>query len=313
MLAPIVVFAYDRMEHLKQTIHSLELCSLSEESVLFVFSDGPQNENKIEKVEQVRNFLHDYEKRSKFAHVTIVESTVNKGLAKNIIEGVTNIINEYGKVIVVEDDVTVAPYFLNYMNGALDYYYDKADVFSIGGLTLPMNHLDNYHYDVIKTQRVTSICWAIWKNRWDTINWDMPDYMKFRFHIERRRKFNRWGRDRSNMLDDQMNGRINSWAIRFDYYMWKNNQYNIIPKKTLANHEGYDGSGTHSNDANKVQGLNEKLNLALWDDCKDIEYCDVPCTEGIRLEYIKNYSANRIQNFKRFWGNILYSIRYKCF
>ncbi len=309
MLAPVIVFAYNRKKHLQQVLDALEHSDLSEQSCLYVFSDGPKREKNIQEVQEVRYFLQEYQKKSNFQEVTIIEAPHNKGLAKSIIEGVTNIINEYGKAIIVEDDTIVAPYFLKYMNEALDFYREKQNIFSIGGLALPMDLPKGYKFDIIKTQRVTSMCWATWKDRWNTIDWSMPDYKKFRFNIKARKQFNRWGMDRSNMLDDQMNGRINSWAIRFDYHMWKLGTYNIIPKKTLVNNAGFDGTGTHFDEKRYVEGASRRFNAGMWYECEAIRFEDVPYLEFIRMEYIKHYGTNRVLNYKRFWGNVWYSMK----
>ena len=311
MLAPVIVFAYNRKDHLMQVLHALEDSDLSDQTCLYVFSDGPKSEDNAEAVQEVRDFLQQYQEKSGFQEVRIIEALNNKGLAKSIIEGVGEVVNKYGKAIVVEDDAVVAPFFLKYMNGALDFYVDRKEVFSVGALSVPMTLPKWYDFDVIKTQRVTSMCWATWKDRWDIIDWSMPDYKKFRFNIKKRKQFNQWGFDRSNMLDDQMNARINSWAIRFDYYMWKSGKYNIIPRKTFVNNCGFDGSGTHFNEKRYVKDTSQAFNSLMWYDCESIHFQEVPCLEDIRLEYIKHYGTSRILNYKRFLGNVWYSLKYR--
>lgn len=306
MLAPIVVFAYNRERHLRNTLEALERCTFCEQSNLIVFSDGPKNNSSQAGVAEVRKFLQAYSKRTRFNEIEIVEAVENKGLAKNIIEGVGSVIEKYGKVIVVEDDVTVAPYFIKYMNDALDYFENNNKIFSIGGLTVPMNLPLGYQFDVIRTQRCSSSCWATWENRWSKIDWNMPDYGTFRFAFKKRKSFNQWGTDRSAMLDDQMNHRINSWAIRFDYYMWKNNQYNIIPVRTLANHEGADGSGTHSGTQDISRNI---INDVIWEECADIRMDDVPIIEEIRKEFCKSFDMKWVDLFKRYISNLTYEIR----
>lgn len=301
MLAPVIVFAYNRVDHLKRTLEGLDKCLLSEKSNLIIVSDGAKNTD-VESINLVRDYLNEYKFSSKFLTVELVFNKDNLGLAKNIISHVSEYINKYKKVIVVEDDVIVAPYFLKYMNDALEYYKNNTSIFSIGGLTVPMNLPRNYDCDIIMTQRCSSYCWATWDNRWQKIDWLMRDYNKFRFNFIKRYKFNAWGKDRSQMLDDQMNKRVNSWAIRFDYYMWKFDMFNIIPRYTLANHIGADGTGTHSGEKDSKRNI---INGHLWEECSLIRLENIEPNEDIRCEFCKNYDASTYHLIRRFMSNLV--------
>ena len=102
ILAPIVLFTYNRPWHTRQTIEALQKNHLASESVIFIFSDGPKTKEDEPKVEEVRKFLKTIQG---FKQIEIIEREKNWGLAKNIIDGVTKVVNEYGKVIVLEDDI----------------------------------------------------------------------------------------------------------------------------------------------------------------------------------------------------------------
>ncbi len=127
-LAPIVLFTYNRLQHTKQTVEALQRNELAKESYLFVFSDGAKKDFDAQKVEEVRKYLKTI---NGFKNVTVIEREKNWGLANNIIDGVTQIVNEYGKIIVLEDDLVTSPGFLKYMNEALDMYADEERVASI--------------------------------------------------------------------------------------------------------------------------------------------------------------------------------------
>ena len=148
MNAPVVLFVYNRLDHTMNVIESLSKNILADQTDLYVFSDAAKTENVQEKVNAVREYIRRTEWRDNFQNVTIVEAKQNQGLAKSIISGVTEILEKYGKVIVVEDDLVLSPYFLNYMNGALDYYKDVDDVWSISGYSFPMKSLKKYPHDI---------------------------------------------------------------------------------------------------------------------------------------------------------------------
>ena len=100
-LAPIVLFVYNRLEHTLKTVSALLKNELNEKSDLIIYADGPKHESDIQKVNEVKNYINSIEG---FRHVKIIQRQKNYGLARNIVEGVTEVVNQYGKVIVLEDD-----------------------------------------------------------------------------------------------------------------------------------------------------------------------------------------------------------------
>ena len=136
-LAPIALFCYNRAEHLKKTIESLSNNKLAQNSELFIFSDGWKNTNDQEKVQSVRSYLKALSRNHNFKNITIEEQKNNIGLSASIIYGVTKIVNKYGKIIVLEDDMISSQYFLTYCNESLDCYKDKKDVYINTWLYIP--------------------------------------------------------------------------------------------------------------------------------------------------------------------------------
>ena len=165
MLAPIVLFVYNRLDHTQGVIETLLKNTLAKESEFYIFSDAAKTENGVEKVNEVRKFIRDDSWHTGFKKVSIIEAEKNKGLAKSIIGGVSEIIQKYGKVIVLEDDLKLSPYFLEYMNDALDYYKDVVNIWSISGYSFPMRSLKNYPHDVFYSYRGCSWGWATWLDR----------------------------------------------------------------------------------------------------------------------------------------------------
>src|SRR5689334_19947926 len=115
-LAPITLFVYNRPEHTRRTVEALLKNELAAESDLFIFSDAPKKPESDESVRMVRDYIHAI---TGFKSVTIIERDRNWGLADSIIDGVTSVVNQYGRIIVLEDDLVVSAHFLEYMNTAL--------------------------------------------------------------------------------------------------------------------------------------------------------------------------------------------------
>lgn len=246
MLAPVVLFVYNRLDHTIGVIESLANNLLAKETDLYVFADAAKSEKGLEKVNAVREYINQKEWHSNFKSVKIEQAENNKGLAKSVIQGVTEIIGKYGKVIVVEDDLILSPYFLAYMNEALDFYCDDKKIWSISGYSFPMRSLKKYPHDVFYSYRGCSWGWATWKDRWETVDWLVSNYKQFINDNEWKARFDRGGVDLTNMLAMQMEGKIDSWAIRWCFAQSNQEMYTVYPKISYLENAGCDGSGTHS-------------------------------------------------------------------
>ncbi|MDR1783880.1 MAG: glycosyltransferase [Dysgonamonadaceae bacterium] len=279
-LAPICLFVYNRLELTKQTVAALQKNFLASESELFVFSDGAKTENASEKVNQVREYVKTIDG---FKTVKIFESKENKGLATSIISGVTQILEKYGKAIVLEDDLVTSPNFLDFMNAALDYYEHNYTVFSIAGYTPPIKNADS---DVYFTQRASSWGWATWNDRWDKIDWNVSDYEQFSRNGKLKKQFNRMGTDMCKMLNDQMKGKINSWAIRWCFHQFKNNLFSVFPANSKIIN-----IGTGNDASNTKDRFNRFYTTLDTTDCRNFIFSDKIVLEKKYLkQFLKQYS-----------------------
>jgi len=233
-LAPIVLFCYKRLDTLKQTIESLQQNYLASESELFIFSDGAKKTEDEPVIAEVRKYLKTV---TGFKIVMVTEAPKNKGLAASIIGGVTEIINKYDKVIVLEDDLVSSRNFLIYVNKGLDYYKDNSKIFSITGSGIPIKGLNEN--SVYFTQRSNSCGWGTWKDRWNIIDWEVKDYPALMSSRSLKRAFNKMGSDMTGLLTRQKLGKINSWAIRWCYHQFRNDLYSVHPVVSKIKNIGY--------------------------------------------------------------------------
>lgn len=266
--APIVIFVYNRLDHTRQTIDALAKNALAKKSDLFIYSDAAKSENGAAKVQETRQYIDAITNQMLFKSVTIIKAEKNRGLANSVIHGVTEIINKYGKVIVVEDDLITTPDFLSYMNKAIDFYEDDQTIWSISGYSFKMKIPKSYHHDIFYSYRASSWGYATWADRWNTVDWDVKDYSDFKTNRVKRKQMNRGGRDMARMLDSQMEGRIDSWAIRWCYEQSKQNKFTIYPVHSRVKNIGLDGSGTHS----KASKRNAKWDSLLNSSNKEVVF-----------------------------------------
>ena len=284
--APIALFTYNRADHTKQAVESLLKNEEAKYSDLFIFSDGPKNEKAKKGVEENRKYIKTLKDgngnvNGKFRSVSIVEREKNWGLANSLITGITEIVNKYGRVIVVEDDLILSPYFLQFMNEALEKYKDEDKVASISAF---LNPIDCKAPETFFLRYFACWGWATWKRAWDILNKDANALLKqlrwkkSDFNIKDSHNF-------YGMLYCQKLGLIDSWAVRFYASQFLAGKLQLFPGKSMATQTGTDGSGTHGTVADHKY---DKMQLSM----EPIHVGDIAIEESKEM-----YDA-----FARFYG-----------
>jgi len=281
--APIALFVYNRPVHTRQTIESLQRNVLSSESKLIIFSDGPKNPSDAEDVAAVRDYIRTI---AGFREVTIIKRQENLGLARSIISGVTEVINKYGEIIVLEDDLIFSPHFLAYMNTALTRYEDEERVMQVSGHMFPVELKSET--DAIFLPFTTSWGWATWKRAWASYDPLMQGYDALRKDRVIRSRFNLDGAvDYFKMISAQKRGRIDSWAIGWYLCVFMRGGLTLFPVKTLVNNVGFDDSGTHCGYGHR--GMNAQLD----DDSLVMNYPVVQVDEACKKKVFDCFSEKR--------------------
>ena len=239
-LSPILLFVYNRPAHVRRCIEALRQNAQAAESELFVYSDAAKDAEAEEAVRQTRLYIKSI---TGFKEVHLTEREKNWGLARNVIDGVTTLVNRFGRVIVLEDDLVVAPYFLQFMNEALTVYQDEPRVGHIQACDFTQ---DPSLPDTFLIRWTGSWGWATWKRAWQYFN---PDGKALLEQLEARkltRLFDFGGTyPFTRMLRRQIAGKNNSWAIRWNASLFLNDILSLNVGKSLVQNEGFDGSGTN--------------------------------------------------------------------
>ena len=250
-IAPIALFVYNRPAHTRQTIGALLKNELAGGSDLIIFSDAPKKPEAVEAVSEVREYIRTI---TGFRSVSIVERDRNWGLSNSIIDGVTRLCNEYGRVIVLEDDLVMSPHFLEYMNVALDSYREDERVMQISGHIFPVDI--TAETDAVFLPMTTSWGWATWQRAWQHFDPAATGYEELKCDVKLRRQFNLDGAyDYFGMLELQLQGKIDSWAVRWHLSVFLRSGITLFPRKTLVENMGFDGSGTHCEASHLVDPL----------------------------------------------------------
>lgn len=247
MCAPVVVFGYNRPDLFRATLFSLKKNILAEKSDLYIYIDGPRKETDKPKINEVTRIANEIDG---FLSKTIICSKENKGLAKSIIQGTTEVIHKYGKIIVLEDDLYLSPGFLTFMNTMLDAYEKDARIFQISGFGTKVKVPKRYSFSYYLNTRAQSWSWATWQDRWDSIDWEINDYCDFLKNKGEKRALLRSGSEFINAINAYMAG-DDIWYICFMYNMFRQRKYCICPIRSFVKNDGFREDATHTLNFNR--------------------------------------------------------------
>jgi len=245
-LAPICLFCYNRLDKLQKTVAALQTNYLASDSDLFIFSDGPKTPQDADAIKMVRNYLNTIQG---FKSVNIRIATNNQGLDPSIISGVTEIVNRFGKVIVVEDDLLTSPFFLQFMNDGLDAYADVDSVGSITGYAYPLSGEIPETYFI---KGAEGWSWATWKRAWNffesygqkLLNTLIERNLSYEFDFNGSFPY-------MEMLQNKNGDEFLPWDVCWYASSFLANKLVLYPRESLVQNIGMDGTGTHCNATNK--------------------------------------------------------------
>ncbi len=247
-LAPVILFCYNRPLHTLECLKALSLNELADQTELFVFCDGPKADVSDEQMANITEVRRVVRSKAWCSKVTVIESESNKGLADSVIAGVTEIVNRFGNVIVLEDDLVTSRFFLQYMNAALNKYKDAENVMVVSGHQFPVKEW-NTDYDAFFLPFSTSWGWGTWNRAWKLFDphavgnerLAKEDELRYRFDLNGAYPY-------SLMLEKQMRhgSQVDSWAVRWWWSVFVHNGLALFPVKSMVFNIGFDASATHT-------------------------------------------------------------------
>ena len=279
-LSPVILFTYNRLWHTKKTVEALQKNELALETKLFIYSDDANNNDNRESVDRVREYIKTI---SGFKAVSIHERAKNFGLANSIIDGVGTVVKEYGKVIVLEDDLVTSPCFLSFMNKALETYKNDEKVMHISGSVYPIDNrkLDDTYF--IKPASCWG--WGTWERAWSYYRKDVDYYLKT-FNREMIYDFNL---NNSYKYFDQIKlnkkGKLDTWAIFWYASIYLNKGLSLHPKESYVQNIGHDGEG---------------------ENCEESTYYEVELSNRMPKNFTRNFVENKEAraSFEAFFNSI---------
>lgn len=273
-LAPIILFAYNRPDHTRQTLSALKNNVLADQSVLHIYVDGLKSGASNEAKERHEELKRIVKSEQWCKEVVIHESENNLGLANSVKKGVTEIVNQFGKVIVLEDDLITGKYFLKFMNDALVMYENSPEVISITGYIYPVKRLMPQTFFL---RGADCWGWATWKRGWDLFE---DDGKKLLNELESKNLIDDFNFYKSypyaQMLRDQIEGKNDSWAILWYASAFIKDKLTLYPGISMVHNIGIDGSGMHSG------AYTDKFNVKLNNN--EVKLVSIPTKENERCK-----------------------------
>ena len=255
MNAPVCVSTYIRLKHLRQAIAALQGNRDAEKHELFVLSDGPRAGDE-ERVADVRRFLRTVKG---FKSVTILERATNNRVENNR-GGMREILDHYGRLIFLEEDVITAPGMLRFINSGLDLYEKNEKIFSVSAWSPPIDERSVRGVDCFSLMRFNAWGFGIWKNRFELVkDIDGDDWARIkRNKVTLSRWLRQTGADIGAMIEREVRGELDAFDVKAMYWQYKHNMFTVYPAEALARNIGFDGTGTNC-------GISETFNSELWD------------------------------------------------
>ncbi len=299
-LAPIILFTYNRPEHTRITLEYLSNCELADQSKLYVFCDGPREDASDETIDKILEVQQVLKSKQWTKEIEIMVAKQNKGLYRNVTEGVTHVINLHGKCICIEDDLMISTSFLKFMNEALNKYQDDEIVKQVSGFLFPIKTTNSNEAFFLALSN--TIGWGTWKRAWDQVDYEVKGAEILDANKEEKLRFNLGGAyNFSKMLKRQISDEgYGSWGIIFWWMVFKTKGLVIYPDYSLIQHNDFDHSGQHASD-------DSYYNHKVWNSNYEVKHFpDIPQLNSTYFNLVKKHLKNRS---KYTFTNVLIKIK----
>lgn len=244
--APIVMIGFNRPEIQRMTLENVVKAEGSKDRDIYAFIDGPR-EGRADDIENSANVAALFEEyKRNLPQLVICKREKNLGCRGNIIASVTEVVNKYGRVIVIEDDILVSRTFLRYMDEALDLYQDDSRIWCINAYVNERMQVPRaYRHDVYLTHRFMCFGWATWKDRWNAVDHELKCWPEFSAHPDNLKFMHDCSTALYAGLQYQLNKPPDTWDVQCSFHLARTRMFSINPRYPLTKNNG-SGAGVHS-------------------------------------------------------------------
>jgi hypothetical protein len=223
----IIVVAFNRLKSLNRLLSSLKNAKKITNTKLIISIDNKEPDNY-----DIREMANIFE--WPFGEKQVIYQERRLGLRKHILQ-CGDMTEQYGSVIILEDDLYVSPYFYDYAVQALEFYGDDEKVSGISLYSQPIEDISDKPFkpiyddsDVFFIQFPSS-----WGQAWTAKQW---------------RPFREWLEQNPDISDLPVHKEIlrwpeSSWKKYFIAYMVAMQKFFVFPRMSLTSN--FNDRGTH--------------------------------------------------------------------
>ncbi len=258
-LAPIVLFVFRRPQHTARVLEALARNAELAQSELIIYCEGARNDSEREAVAATRRVVRE---NARAGSVRIIERERNLGCAASILAGINEVLGVHERIIVLEDDLVVSRYFLEYMNTALERYATAESVLHVSGFMFK----DAFTSPgaALFLPLTSSWGWGTWRRAWGHFDTELRALPWLDQSLFRRFRFDLLGAfPYREMLDQYRRQEIDAWDIRWYLGFFRQSALAIFPSKSLVANIGFDDSGTHSTDQSLTEPVASVLDIRV--------------------------------------------------
>ncbi len=268
--APILVSVYDRLDTFSKCIDALQKNDLSVDSELFIVSDGPKDKSSVGRIDKVRAFARNI---NGFKKVNLIFRDENFGSFKSITEAERQIIKEFGRIILLEDDIIASPGFLRFLNSALEYYESNKTIFSVSSYVHPINYISKFNGYCITAPFHCPWGYATWLDRYDQINPNLNPLVDIKKDKYIYKYLTKYSPFILKSLIDDFKKNLGYIDVRISTQMMLKKMVSIYPAKSLSFNIGFDGSGERmKKESRTLPDLIDHYNVIDWVPISDEQF-----------------------------------------
>lgn len=238
-MIPLILLIYNRPKKAKQMIRALREIK---PKLLYVFLDGPKNEQEVHLIEQCRDLVVD---GVDWTTPRLTCRSKNFGLAKSVVSAVYKVLTVHDRMVLLEDDCIPGPFFMNFMEMCLHKYEDVDNVMAATGYTVPIPQSirDEYPWSVYFAHRIGSWGWGTWRRAWEKYERDLR--VVYDKAIASNVDLSQCGKDAKRYIEGQLEDEKDTWTPNWLLALYLRNAYCVYPVVSHIQNIGFDGTGVH--------------------------------------------------------------------
>jgi len=275
--------------------------------------DGPRPQHSSDST-AVNATLNELERIDWTSDVSIHAHNVNQGISTAIPWAISWILNEFDCAIIIEEDVTVGPDFLNYASRALEIWGDHDDIYSISGYNMvPESYISRPDLQVRFSSLVHSYAWATWRQSWACFDPAMTWFTAQSVETLGELLGSRWAALRWKQFAAHVrHGRVSTWDYQWAMSIWEQGGKSVMPNKNLVAYNGQ-SEGTHTFrrqnwserpvepiDVAQLHALNSNMPVDVLADSYAQRYGQQATPLGVLSGYLEAPAMRALRQWQRF-------------